>query len=162
MTSSVGIRNGRRCATALAAYRREHASPILDAFADWLAEEVPRALPKSAIGQAFGYASNQWPTLVRYVGDGRLAIDNNAAENAVRPLALGRKNWLHIGSDGGLASAAVLLSMTASAKRHGVNPWDYIKYVLTEMPARPSGSEPSDLLPDAWRRSQLWPTSVAG
>jgi transposase len=66
---------------------------------------------------------NQWPTLVRYVTDGRLAIDNGPAERAIRPLCVGRNNWLFIGGDGGLRSAAVLLSLTASAKRHGLNPW---------------------------------------
>src|SRR5262249_59077277 len=91
---------------ALAAYRREHAGPVLKSFADWLAEEVPRALPKSKIGEAFVYAANQWPTLSRYLEDGRLTIDNAPAEQAIRPLAGGRNNWLHIGGGrGGCAPA---------------------------------------------------------
>ena len=76
----------------LAAYRREQAGPVLRSFADWLAAEVPRVLPKSKIGEAVGYAANQWPTLVRYVQDGRLTIDNAPAEQAIRPLAVGRRN----------------------------------------------------------------------
>jgi len=91
----------------LAAYRQEHALPLLQAFAAWLAQEVPRALPKSKIGEAFIYASNQWPSLIRYVQDGRLTIDNSPAEQAIRPLAVGRRNWLQIAGDGGLHSAAV-------------------------------------------------------
>jgi transposase len=75
---------------ALAAHRREHAVPILAAFADWLAEQAPRVLPKSAIGEAVTYAANQWPSLVVYVRDGRLTIDNGPAEQAIRPLAVGR------------------------------------------------------------------------
>ena len=78
----------------LAAYRQEHAGPVLQSFTDWLAAEVPRVLPKSKIGEAVGYAANQWPTLIRYVEDGRLTIDNAPAEQAIRPLAIGRRNWL--------------------------------------------------------------------
>jgi transposase len=134
----------------LAAYRREHAGPVLNQFADWLAEEVPKTLPKSKFGEALNYSANQWPSLVRYLDDGRLAIDNGPAEQAIRPLAVGRRNWLHIAGDGGLRSGAVLLSVAASAKQHHVNPWDYVKHILTELPARPAGSDLSDLLPDVW------------
>jgi transposase len=143
----------------LAAYRQEQAGPIVQAFGDWLAQEVPRALPKSKIGEALTYAANQWPTLGRYVHDGRLTIDNGPAEQTFRALALGRKNWLHIAGDGGLHSAAVLLSVAASAKRHGVNPWLYFKDLLTEVAARPADAELSDLLPDVWKARQ--PTTGA-
>ena len=134
----------------LAAYRQEHAGPVLRAFAEWLAQEVPRVLPKSRIGEAFTYASNQWPTLTRYLDDGRLRIDNAPAEQAIRPLAVGRRNWLQIAGDGGLKSAAVLLSIAATAKRHGINPWVYIKHILSESAARLRDADFSDLLPDAW------------
>lgn len=82
--------------------------------------------------------------------DGRLAIDNSPAEQAIRPLALGRRNWLHIAGDGGLKSVAVLLSIAATAKRHGVNPWVYVKHLLTASAARKPDADFSDLLPDAW------------
>jgi hypothetical protein len=134
----------------LAAYRQTHARPLLQAFADWLAQEVPRALPKSKIGEAFIYASNQWPSMSRYLEDGRLTIDNAPAEQAIRPLAVGRRNWLQIAGDGGLKSAAVLLSLAATAKRHGVNPWVYVKHLLSESAARPPDADFRDLLPDAW------------
>jgi transposase len=134
----------------LAAYRQEHARPLLQSFADWLAKEVPRALPKSKIGEAFVYAANQWSTLIRYVDDGRLTIDNSPAEQVIRPLALGRRNWLQIAGDGGLKSAAVLLSVAATAKRHHVNPWVYIKHLLTAAAGRQTDADFSDLLPDAW------------
>lgn len=135
---------------ALSLYRREHARPILARFADWLAGQQKLALPKSGFGQAVGYAVNQWPTLVRYVTDGRLTIDNGPAERAIRPLCVGRNNWLFIGGDAGLHSAAVLLSVTASAKRHGLNPWAYLSGVLALLPARPPDADLSDLLPDRW------------
>lgn len=133
-----------------AAYRQEHARPLLDDFAIWLAHEVPRALPKSKLGEAFTYATNQWSSLVRYVTDGRLAIDNAPAEQAIRPLAVGRRNWLQIAGDGGLKSAAVLLSIAASAKRHGINPWAYVKHVLPVSAGRSQSADFSDLLPDVW------------
>src|SRR5947209_18601606 len=103
---------------------------------------TPTALP-------LGYAANQWPTLVRYVDNGRLTIDNGPAEQAIRPLAFGRNNWLQIAGDGGLASAAVLLSMAASVKRHGLNPWVYLKDILNQCATRQPNSNHSELLPDA-------------
>ena len=135
---------------ALTAFRQARAGPVVAALAGWLAEHRPRALPKSPIGEAFTYAANQWPTLCVYLTDARLTIDNGPAEQAVRPLAVGRRNWLHLGGDGGLRPTAVLLSVTASAKRHGVNPWAYLRDLLTELPARRPGADLSDLLPDVW------------
>jgi hypothetical protein len=88
--------------------------------------------------------------LIRYVEDGRLTIDNSPAEQAIRPLAVGRRNWLQIAGDGGLRCAAVVLSVAASAKRHGVNPWAYVKHILTASAARPRRADFTDLLPDAW------------
>ena len=82
-----------------------------------------------------------------------VTIDNNVAERAVRPLAVGRKNWLFIGGDGGLPSAAVLMSMCASAKRHGLNPWAYLTDVLTQLAAKPA--DVTNLLPDAWTQQHL-------
>jgi transposase len=147
---------------ALAAHRQAHAGPVLDSFADWLTDQRPRVLPKSPIGEAVAYATNQWPTLGVYLTDGRLTIDNAPAEQAIRPLAIGRKNWLHIAGDGGLRPTAVMLSLMTSARRHGVNPWEYLKHVLTELPTRRAGSELTDLLPDGWVRSRARPMSVAG
>jgi transposase len=139
--------------SSLAAYRQQHAGPVLTAFAGWLAGQRPRVLPKSPIGEAFTYATNQWPTLGVYLTDGRLMIDNAAAEQAIRPLAVGRRNWLHLGGDGGLRPTAVLLSIAASVKRHGINPWAYLKHVLTELPARSPVTDLNDLLPDVWAGS---------
>ena len=133
--------------------RRTRAGPILDAFAQWLEEQHRVALPKSAFGQAVAYARNQWRTLVRYRDDARLAIDNGPAEQALRPLAVGRGNWLFVGGDGGPSTAAVLLSLCASAKRHRLNPWRYLTHLLTELPGRTAGSELTDLLPDVWART---------
>jgi len=128
--------------------RRSRAGPVLNSFGEWIEKERGTVLPKSPLGQAVGYARNQWPSLGRYLTDARFTIDNNVAERAVRPLAVGRKNWLFIGGDAGLPTASVLLSLCASAKRHGVNPWAYLTEVLTQMSAKPS--DLTTLLPDAW------------
>jgi transposase len=114
-------------------------------------------VPKSKIGEAVGYAANQWPTLIRYLEDGRLTIDNAPAEQAIRPLAVVRRNWLQIAGDGGLRSAAVLLSIAASAKPHGINPWLYVRQLLSESAARQPDADFSDLLPDAWVRTFATP-----
>jgi transposase len=119
-------------------------------------------LPKSLIGETVTYVTNQWPTLGVYLTDGRLTIDNGPAEQAIRPLCVGRRNWLHLGGDGALRPTAVLLSVTASVKRHGLDPWVYLKHVLTELPARPPGAGLSDLRPDRWARSQAGPMAVPG
>ncbi len=133
--------------------RQTRAGPILRKLGEWLDVEQRSALPKSPFGQAVSYALNQWPTLGRYMGDARFTIDNNVAERAVRPLAVGRKNWLFVGGDGGLASAGVLMSLCASAKRHGLEPWAYLNDVLTQLAAKPA--DVTHLLPDAWAKRHL-------
>ncbi len=130
-------------------WRQTRAGPILAKFSDWLEEQHRSATPKSLFGQAVEYSRNQWPSLVRYLNDSRFAIDNGAAERAIRPLAIGRSNWLHVGGDGGLKTASVLLSVCASATRHRLNPWAYLRDVLDQLAARPAGADVSDLLPDA-------------
>ena len=151
-----------RTGAALAAYRQEHSGPVLAAFADWLADQRSRVLPKSLIGEAVPYATNRWPTLGIYLTDGRLTIDNGPAEQAIRPLAVGRKNWPHLGGDGALRPTAVLLSITASIKRRGLDPWAYLKHVLTQRPARPAGTDLADPLPDQWVRYTAGPVTVPG
>ena len=106
--------------------------------------------PKSLFGQAIEYTRHQWASLVRYLNDARFAIDNGEAERAIRPLAVGRSNWLHVGGDSGLKTASVLLSVCASATRHRLNPWSYLRDVLDQLAARSVSDEASDLLPDAW------------
>jgi transposase len=135
--------------------RQTRAGPILAAFADWLEVQHRATTPKSLFGQAVGYARNQWASLVRYLDDGRFAIDNGAAERAIRPLAIGRANWLHVGGDGGLKTASVLLSVCATATRHRLHPWAYLREVLDQLVARSVGADLSDLLPDAPSSSGL-------
>jgi transposase len=130
--------------------RQTRAGPILAKFADWLEVQHRQATPKSLFGQAVEYSRNQWASLVRYVDDARFAVDNGEAERALRPLAVGRNNWLHVGGDGGLKTASVLLSVCASATRHRLNPWSYFRDVLDQFAARSATADVNDLLPDAW------------
>ena len=143
---------------ALRAARQRHAVPILTAFENWLNTAYGNVLPKSPIGQAFTYTLNQWQALCRYTEDGALDIDNNLAERMVKLPAIGRGNWLFVGSESGGHRAAILLSIIASAKYCEVEPWAWLSAVLKELPLRlGSATEPparppdlTDLLPDAW------------
>jgi hypothetical protein len=140
---------------AVAESRRARAGPVLDRFAEWLDGEARTARPKSPLGAAIASARNGWASLTRSLTDGRLAIDNGPAERAVRPLAVGRRNWLFVGGDGGLGTAAVLLSVCASAKRHGLNAWSYLRDLFDRLPAVPAGSDLSEFLPDFWAKTRL-------
>ena len=104
-------------------------------------------LPKSPIGQSIAYAMNNWAALCRYLEDGDLAIDNNLAERTLRPLAVGRKNWLFAGSDRGGRTAAILTSFTQTCKDHGIDPCAYLHDVLDRI-ANHTIKKLSDLLPD--------------
>jgi transposase len=143
-------------------WRQTRAGPILTRFADWLEVQGRSATPKSLFGQAVGYARNQWPSLIRYLDDSRFSIDNGAAERAVRPIAIGRANWVQIGGDGGLPTASVLLSVCASARRSRIDPWAYLAHVLAEIPIRTPGADLADLLPDQWVKAYFCPESPRG
>ncbi|MCA9049190.1 MAG: IS66 family transposase, partial [Planctomycetaceae bacterium] len=130
------------------AQRQEHAAPLLVELKTWLDEQ--HFLPKSIIGQAATYTRNQWTALNCYLEDGELSIDNNAAERTMKPVAIGRKNWLFVGSPEAGARAAVLMSLIASCKANEVEPWAWLNDVLTQIPA---GASPESLLPDHWLQS---------
>jgi transposase len=134
--------------------RQKQAVPRLAQFRAWLksqqAERGGPLLPKSPMGQAVQYALNQWDALCVYATDGRLAIDNNASENALRRVAVGRKNWLFAGSDNGGRTAATLFSVIATCERHQAEPMTYLRDVLTRIAATPI-NELTCLLPDRWQ-----------
>lgn len=134
--------------------RQAESAPLLRSLGEWLEQLQPMVLPKSALATAVGYALNQWPALNVYVTDGDLKIDNNAAENALRGTAVGRKNWLFHGSETGGRTAAILTSVTTTCKRLGINPWLYLKDALSRLPA---GDHVAHLLPDAWAAAQATP-----
>jgi transposase len=139
--------------------RQDLAVPVLGQFHAWLTALRPEVLPKSPMGEAIGYALNNWAALVRYTEAGFLAIDNNAAEREMKRIAIGRKNWLTVGSPRGGQTAAVLFSFTSTCQRLGVEPWAYLQDVLTRLPATPAG-ELAALLPDHWRAARQAQTAT--
>jgi transposase len=136
--------------------RSRESAPILDGFSRWLESQVNSVLPRSPLGEAIGYTRSNWQALTRYLEQPWLSIDNNASERAIRPIAVGRKNWLHLGSHAGGRTAAILLSVTQTAKGCGVEPWAYLRDVLRRVSSHPA-SRVSELLPDRWKAS---PTSL--
>jgi hypothetical protein len=133
--------------------RQDLAVPILGQFHKWLEAQRPEVLPKSPMGEALGYALNNWAALVRYTEAGFLAIDNNVAEREMKRIAIGRKNWLFVGSPRGGQTAAVLFSFTSTCQRLGVEPWRYLRDVLERLPSCPA-ERLAELLPDKWAQDQ--------
>ncbi len=125
-------------ASARAAVRQTKAGPLLDALKDWLDREHAQAVPKTPIADAIHYALNQWTALTVYTTDGNLAIDNNAAERAIKPFAIGRKNWLFFGSDRGGQTLATLASFTATCQLLKINPWTWLRDTLNCLPTTPA------------------------
>ena len=157
---------GERDFEAVAAGRQEYAVPILKDFKAWLDQESvhPSILPKSPIRAAFTYTLNQWEALCRYTEQGYLSFDNNAAERLVKLPAIGRRNYLFVGSPRGGRGAAVLYSLVSSAKANGVEPFAWLREVFTRLPYHRDGeafqqaakeepvlsTELDYLLPDKW------------
>ena len=131
---------------ARAAVRQEKSAPLLAALKNWLDGIAGNALPKSPLGEAVTYVRNQWVALNVYVTDGRLAIDNNIAERAIKPYAIGRKNWLFFGSDCGGRTLALLSSFAATCTQFRVNPWTWFQDTLTRLPTT-SADQFATLLP---------------
>jgi len=128
--------------------RVRKATPVLDRIGSRLAELEKRALPKSALSKAVWYASNQWQALRRYTEDGRLTIDNNVSERTLRHQAIGRKNWLFLGSGQAGPRAAILFTILAGAKRHRIEPWIYLRELLLQL--HDDDPHLDEMLPDRW------------
>jgi transposase len=131
--------------------RQARSRPILERLGTYLETLALRALPKSPLAQAVGYARHNWTALRRYVEDGRLAIDNNGAERAIKPLVLGRKNWLFCGSEAAAHRAAVLLSLVQTCKHIGIDPFAYLREVIDRVSTHPA-SRVLELTPRQWKR----------
>ena len=138
--------------------RQAESVPLLDKLYDRLTEiSIERViLPTSLLAKAMGYAINQREALYRYTTDGRLEIDNNFGENAIRPLALGRKNFLFVGSPRGGKAYAIGLSLTQSAKAVGANPYEYMHDIYNRIMSHPV-NRLHELLPAAWKKSRDGP-----
>ena len=111
--------------------------------------------PKSLLGKAIAYARNQWSRLIVYLEDGRLRIDNNLVENAIRPFAVGRKNWLFSGSPRGAKASAAFYSLIETAKANGLEPYAYLRFLFERLPYAKSKDGLQALLPQKIIPSQL-------
>jgi transposase len=130
--------------------RRKRSKPIFETIHAWLETEQPKVLPKSPIGEAIGYALNHWNALIGPLEAGFLEIDNGNSERAMKPVALGRKNWLFAGSDEGGKTAATLMSLCATCKELDVEPFAYLRDVLDRVSTHPQ-RRIAELLPDCWK-----------
>jgi transposase len=141
------------------AIRQRRAGPLLDDLKDWLAACLTRISGKSELAGAIRYALTRWTQLIRYRDDGRLEIDNNAAERAIRALVLGRKNWLFAGSDDGGERAAAIYSLTETAKLNRLDPAAWLADILAKLATHPA-KRIAELLPWNWAAARD-PTAVA-
>jgi transposase len=136
-------------------HRLQYARPILDEMRSWLDHALPQVPPMSATGKALNYLHNEWDKLIHYLDDGRLEIDNNGAENAIRPFVLGRKNWLFSTSVKGVKASANLYSLIETAKANGLEPYAYLRYLFAELPKAETVEAIEALLPGNLSEDQI-------
>jgi len=136
------------------AYRNRHARPVLDEMHSWLDQALPQVPPTSVTGQALHYLHNEWDKLIHYLDDGRLEIDNNLAENAIRPFVIGRKNWIFSNSVKGVKASANLYSLIETAKANGLEPYAYLRYLFAELPKAQTVDAIEALLPGNLKKSR--------
>jgi len=127
--------------------RLDNAQPIIDKLRQWLDDKKTKVPPKTTLGKALHYLDHQWPRLIGYLEDGRYPIDNNLVENAIRPFAIGRKNWLFSASVSGAKASANLYSLIETAKANGLEPYAYLKQIFTELPKADCFDDVDRLLP---------------
>ena len=136
--------------------RKERAQPWARALHAWLLAHRPKVPDGSATAKAIDYSLGRWAALVRYIDDGMLPADNNWAENQIRPIALGRSNWLFAGSLRAGQRAAAIMSLVHSARLNGHDPYAYLRDVLERLPTQ-AASRIGELLPHRWQPAQATP-----
>jgi len=127
--------------------RQLKAVPILEEFKKWIDFKLEQVPPKSLLGKAINYTLNEWPRLIRYTENGRIAPDNNSVENAIRPFVIGRKNWLFSDTPKGAKASAAIYSLIETAKANGLDPYWYLKYLLKQLPEAMTADEFKILMP---------------
>jgi transposase len=137
------------------AIRQKQTAPIMDKIKTWLDEKATKVLPKSPLGTAIAYTLNLWPNLITCLEDGHIEIDNNKAENAIRPFVIGRKGWLFSGSPRGAHASATLYTLVESAKANKLEPWAYLNYLFERLPAAKSEQALLALLPQNLKMEDL-------
>lgn len=127
--------------------RQQESKPILDKFKQWLDRTALQTPPKGLLGKAVAYTLNQWNRLIGYVEDGRLSIDNNMAENSIRPFVVGRKNRLFSGTPEGAEASALLYSLIETARANKLEPYAYLRFIFEKLPMAESLEDYEALLP---------------
>lgn len=148
------LRESRAGPGARQARRASHSRMVVARLKRALETLAPRYLPKSPLGQAIGYALNQWPQLERFLEHGEVEIDNNLVENAIRPSAVGKKNWLFFGSAEAGARNAVVMTLVQNCRMHGVNPEAYLKDLLERLPRMTNRDDLTALTPRRWQQAR--------
>jgi transposase len=131
----------------MSALRQEKTKPVLADFRKWLEKKLLQVVPKSLLGTAVNYTFNQWSHLTTYLDHGEVTPDNNAAENAIRPFVIGRKNWLFAGTQAGAEASACLYSLIETAKANNLEPYKYLRYLFEKLPSASSEDDYRALLP---------------
>ena len=149
------IRAGNSSSEEIYEIRQGESKPILDDFEKWLRKKKLQTPPKGLLGKAVTYTLNQWHRLVGYIEDGNLSIDNNMAENSIRPFVLGRKNWLFSGTPEGAQASALLYSLIETAKVNKLEPYTYLRYIFEKLPVAVTLEDYEALLPWNISREQL-------
>jgi transposase len=139
--------DGETQADCIYRFRQQHSIPVLNAFKAWLDDIAPKVLPDSKLGDAISYTLNQWDYLTRYTENGTMPIDNNLLERDIRIFATGRKNWLFSDTVEGARASAVVYSLMLTCRACGVEPFAWLRNVLTELPQRTEDADIVDLLP---------------
>jgi len=136
--------------------RATRAGPVAKAFFEWADAQALEVLPQSPIGKAITYVRNQRDALLRFLEDGRLRLDNNWSERELRREAVGRKNWVFVGSDSGAEWNTTFVSLIASCQHHGIEPWAYLRDILCLLPSWPR-SRALELSPKHWNQTLQQP-----
>jgi transposase len=136
-------------------FRKDKAEVILRGFKAWMDQQVLLTPPQGLLGKALSYARNHWHKLARYLENGHITPDNNAAENAIRPFVIGRKNWLFAGHPNGAHAGATLFSLIETAKACGLEPYAYLRYLFERLPSAQSTEDYQVLLPQRLNPAQL-------
>lgn len=136
-------------------FRQGRAEPVLEEFRAWMAGRKDQTPPKGLLGKALNYALSRWPKLIRYLENGHITPDNNAAENAIRPFVVGRKNWLFAGSPSGADAAATIYSLIETAKACRIEPYQYLRFLFEKLPYAHSEADHTALLPQNAARDLL-------
>jgi hypothetical protein len=141
------LRQGQADDAEILATRAEHSRPIVDDLKARLEALAPEVVPKSLLGKAVHYALGQWPKLVRFLDHAVIPLDNNRAENAIRPFVMGRKAWLFAATPNGAVASARLYSLVETAKANGIEPHAYLTHLFNELPKATTVEEVEALLP---------------